>query len=89
MANFGLVLPIVRIYSLGKVTKIGEGGGLPDVRNLIFDVVGKAIIKVVPEGTFSVTLDLQSNPIELHDVLYSGSNNCPNVCMFVTKVNTP
>ena len=76
MANFGLVLPIVRIYSLGKVTKIGEGGGLPDARNLIFDVVGKAIIKVVPEGTFSVTSDLQSNPIELHDV-------CRNWCCFL------
>ena len=69
-ANFGLALPIARIYSLGKVTKIGESGGeLPDVRNLIFDAVRKAIIKVVPEGTFSVTLDLRSNPIELHNVL--------------------
>ena len=49
--------------------KIREGGGLPNARNLIFDVVGKAVIKVVPEGTFSVTSDLQSNPIELHDIL--------------------
>ena len=68
-ANFRLALPIACIYSLDKVTKIGESGGLPDARNLIFDVVGKAIIKVVPEGTFSVTSDLQSNPIELHNVL--------------------
>ena len=68
-ANFGLALPIVRIYSLDKVTKVGEGGGLPDARNLIFDAVRKAIIKVVPEGNFSVTSDLRSNPIELHDVL--------------------
>ena len=49
--------------------KIGGGGGLPDARNLIFDAVGKAIIKVVPEGTFSITSDLRSNPIELYDVL--------------------
>ena len=68
-ANFGLALPIACIYSLGKVTGIREGGGLPDVRNLIFDAVGKAVIKVVPEGTFSIISDLQSNPIELHNVL--------------------
>ena len=37
--------------------------------NLIFDAVRKTIIKVVLEGTFSVTLDLRSNPIDLHDVL--------------------
>ena len=49
--------------------QIGEGGGLPNVRNLIFDAVGKAVIKVVLEGTFSITSDLQSNPIELHDIL--------------------
>ena len=49
--------------------KIREGGGLPDARNLIFDAVRKAVIKVVPEGIFSVTSDLRSNPIELHDVL--------------------
>ena len=57
-AIFRLALQIACIYSLGKVTKIREGGVLPDARNLIFDAVGKAIIKVVPEGTFSVTLDL-------------------------------
>ena len=57
------------MYSLDKVMKIGEGGGLSDARNLIFDAVGKAVIKVVPEGNFSVTSDLRSNPIELHDVL--------------------
>ena len=39
------------------------------MRNLIFDAVGKAVIKVVLEGTFSITSDLQSNPIELHDIL--------------------
>ena len=46
------------MYSLGKVTKIREGGGLPDMGNLIFDVVGEAIIKVVPDGTFSITSDM-------------------------------
>ena len=45
-------------YSLDKVMKVGEGGGLPDTRNLIFDVVKEAVIKVVPEATFFVTLDL-------------------------------
>ena len=69
VANFRLALPIAHIYSLDKVTKIREGGGLPDARNLIFDVVKKAVIKVVPERTFSVTSDLRSNPIELHDIL--------------------
>ena len=52
VANFGLALPIARIYSLDKVTKVREGGGLPDTRNLIFDAVRKAVIKVVLEGTF-------------------------------------
>ena len=67
-AYLRLALPIVHIYSLGKVTKVGESGGLPDTGNLIFDAVGEAIIKVVPEGTFSITSDLRSNPIELSGI---------------------
>ena len=51
------------------MTKIGEGEGLPNARKLIFDAVRETVIKVVPEGTFSVTLDLRSNSIELHDIL--------------------
>ena len=39
------------------------------MRNLIFDAVGEAVIKVVAEDTFSITSGLRSNPIELHDVL--------------------
>ena len=69
MANFGLAFPIAHIYNLSEVTKVGEGGGLPDTRNLIFDAVGKAIVKEMPESTFSVALYLQSNPIKFHNVL--------------------
>jgi hypothetical protein len=54
---------------MDELSEVGESGWFPYAKDLIFDVVGKTIVKVVPEGTFSVASDLRSNPIELHDIL--------------------
>ena len=67
-AHFGLALPVACIDGLGEVVEIGEGGGLPDTRDLIFDAVGETVVEMVPEGTFSVSLDLRSNPVEFNYV---------------------
>ena len=67
-AHFGLVLPVACIDGPGKVAEIGEGGGLPDTRDLIFDVVRETIVEVVLEDTFSISSNLQSNPIEFNNV---------------------
>ena len=37
----------------------------------MLDVIGQAIVEVVPKGTFSVSSDLQSNSIELNNILHS------------------
>ena len=58
LADFGLVLPIAHIDSLGELVKLGEGWWLPDMGDLILDAIGKAIVEVVPKGTFSVSPDL-------------------------------
>ena len=68
-AYLGLVLPIGCIDSLGELAKLGKGQQLPNAGDLILDAIRKAIIEVVPEGTFFISSDLQSNPIELNDIL--------------------
>ena len=68
-ANLGLALPIASVDSLGEGTEFGEGWRLSDAGEFILDAVGKAVVEVVPEGTFSVTSDLRGDPIKLHNVL--------------------
>ena len=68
-ADLKLALPIVHIDSLGELVKLSEGWWLPDMGDLILDAIREAIVEVVLNSTFSVSLDLQSNPIELYDIL--------------------
>ena len=49
--------------------KLGGGQWLPDAGDLILDAIREAVVEVVPKGTFSVSSDLRSNPIELNDIL--------------------
>ena len=51
-----------------KGLEFGKGTQLPDMRDLVLDAVGKTVVKVVPEGTFSVAMDLQSDTVEFHNV---------------------
>jgi len=67
-AHLRLALPVVHVNGLGKVAEIREGGGLPDTRDLIFDAVRETIVEIVLEGTFSISSDLQSNPVEFNYV---------------------
>ena len=68
-ADLGLVIPIAHIDSLGELAKLSKGQWLPDAGDLILDAIREAIVEMVPKGTFSVSLDLQSNPIELNNIL--------------------
>ena len=43
---------------MSKGLEFSKGAGLSDMRDLVFDVVGKTVVKVVPEGTFSIAVDL-------------------------------
>ena len=69
--DLGLALPIVHVDSLGELAKLSEGWWLPDVGDLILDVIREAVVDVVLKGTFSVSSDLQSNPIELNNILHN------------------
>ena len=51
-ADFGLALPIAHVYSLGELVKLGEGWWHPNAGDLILDAIRKAIVEVVPKGTF-------------------------------------
>ena len=58
LADLGLALPIARINSLGELVKLGKGRWLPDMGDLILDAIRKAVVEVVPKGTFSISSDL-------------------------------
>ena len=67
--DLGLAFQIVRVDSLGKLVKLGEGRQLPDAGDLILYAIREAVVDVVLKGTLSVSSDLRSNPIELNDIL--------------------
>ena len=48
-------------------------------------------IKIILASPLHITPSYQHNPRQIEHMIYmcSGSNNCPNVCMFCTKVNIP
>ena len=48
--------------------KFVESCGFSDSRDLIFDLIRETIVKVVPEGTFSITLNLQSDPVASNNI---------------------
>ena len=54
---------------MSKGLEFGKGAGLSDMRDLILDVVGETIVKVMLEATLSIAVDLQSNTVEFHDIL--------------------
>jgi hypothetical protein len=64
-----LALPIACVDGLDELSEVRESGWFPYAGDLIFVAIGKTIVKVVPEGTFSIASDLRSDPIELHDIL--------------------
>ena len=45
-----------------------ESHGFSDSRDLILDSIRETIVKVVPKGTFSVTPDLRSDPVEFDNI---------------------
>ena len=57
-AQLGLALPVACIYRMSKGSEFSEGTRLPDMRDLILDVIGETIVEVVLEGTLSVATDL-------------------------------
>ena len=69
MVDLGLALPIVRIDRLCQRAELGESGRLPNVGDLVLDMIRQTVIKVVPEGTFSIAPDLCCDPVELDHVL--------------------
>ena len=69
MTNLRLAFPITCVNGLGELSKVGEHGGFTNVGDFILDVVGEAIVEMVPESTFSVASDLRGHMVELHDVL--------------------
>ena len=68
MVNFRLVLPIACINSLDKGTEFVESCGFSNSRDPVLDLIRETIVKVVLEGTFLVTPDLQSNPVEFDNI---------------------
>ena len=64
-----LVLPIVCANSMDVGIEFVESCGFSDSRNLILDMmIRETIVEVVLKGTFSITLDLQSDPVEFDNV---------------------
>ena len=57
-ADLRLALPIVCINSLGELAKLGKGWWLPNTGDLILDVIGEAVVEMVPKGTFSISSGL-------------------------------
>ena len=49
--------------------ELRESGRLPNTGDLVLDMIRQTIIKVVPEGTFSIALDLHYDLVELDYVL--------------------
>ena len=49
--------------------ELGESGRLSNIGDLILDTIGQTVIQVVPEGTFSIALDLHHDPVELSHIL--------------------
>ena len=45
-----------------------ESHGFSDSRDLILDSIRETIVKVVPEGTFSITPDLRSDLVEFNNI---------------------
>ena len=68
MIDFRLALPIACINSLDKGTEFVESRGFSNLRDLVLDSIRETIVKVVLEGTFSITLDLGSNPVECDNI---------------------
>ena len=68
MVNFRLALPIVHINSLDKGTEFVESHEFSNSGDLVLDSIRETIVKVVLEGTFSINLNLQSNPIEFNNI---------------------
>ena len=58
----------MRVNSLDEGTEFVESCGFSNSRDLILDLIRETIVKVVPEGTFSVTPDLQSDPVEFDNI---------------------
>ena len=69
MVDLGLVLPIVCINQLCQRVELGESGRLSNTGDLILDTIRQTVIKVVPEGTFSIALDLHCDSVELSHIL--------------------
>ena len=46
------------INSLGELAKLGKGWWLPNTGDLILDVIGEAVVEMVPKGTFSISSGL-------------------------------
>ena len=68
MVDSRLALPIAHINSLDEGTEFVESHGFSDLRDLVLDSIRETIVKVVPEGTFSITPDLQSDPVEFNNI---------------------
>ena len=68
MVDFRLALPIARVNSLDEGTEFVESCGFSNSRDLVLGSIRETIVKVVLEGTFSVTLDLQSDPVEFDNI---------------------
>ena len=68
-AQLGLVLPVACVYHVSEGSEFGKGVRLANTRGLILDAVGETVVEVVPEGTFSIATDLQSDTVKLHNIL--------------------
>ena len=56
------------VNSLDKGMEFVESRGFSNSRDLVLDSIRETIVKVVPKGTFSITLDLQSDPVEFDNI---------------------
>ena len=63
------MLPVVSVNLLHKGMEPIQQPRFAYVAGLIFYLVPEAIIKIVPEGTISITLDLGHKAIEVNNVL--------------------
>ena len=52
------MLPIVPINNLDKGMEFVESCGFSDSGDLVLDLIKETVVKVVLEGTFSITPDL-------------------------------
>ena len=63
-----LALPIVRIDLLGERAQSIQCPRFTNLGQFVFYLVWKTGIEVVLEGTVTVALDLQGQPVEVHNI---------------------